>query len=401
MYYYAKNVIEELKKSAQLVVFGAGIMALDVIGCLSEKPYPLQIECCLVSDISKNSSDVKGIPVMDFTMAENVINKDATVLVAAVEKNLESMMKCLCEKGYLHLIPLTYESDLWSLIRGNHYREYCRTQRRSYLTLEEELRFVKDQSECQTRRLCAGSIRSDGTDYLMSTDVIQNRVSVYTTRCHMDRKLQEDVTRYSWEIPIQAGAALTKERICKVCDDTGDHISYKNKQYCELTALYWIWKNDKSDYVGLGHYRRHFEVTREQLERLAGSDIDVVLTIPIFDYPSVEAVYRRDHVWDDWEIMCEAVSKISPEYVDTLSETQKGRYYYAYNMFIMRRKILETYCEWLFPILFYCEEHCKEKKDRYQNRYIGFLAEHLMSVYFMHHEKEYKIVHARKHFIEG
>ena len=147
MYYYAKNVIEELKKSAQLVVFGAGIMALDVIGCLSEKPYQLQIECCLVSDISKNSSDVKGIPVMDFTMAENVINKDATVLVAAVEKNLESMMKCLCEKGYLHLIPLTYESDLWSLIRGNHYREYCRTQRRSYLTLEEELRFVKDQSE--------------------------------------------------------------------------------------------------------------------------------------------------------------------------------------------------------------------------------------------------------------
>ena len=68
-------------------------------------------------------------------------------------------------------------------------------------------------------------------------------------------------------------------------------------------------------------------------------------------------------------------------------------------MFIMRREILEPYCEWLFPLLGYCEEHCAREREGYQGRYIGFLAEHLMSVYFLHHEKEYKIVHARKHFI--
>lgn len=60
---------------------------------------------------------------------------------------------------------------------------------------------------------------------------------------------------------------------------------------------------------------------------------------------------------------------------------------------------LENYCQWLFPILLYYEKHCGEKDNVYQNRYIGFLAEHLMSVYVLRHEGEYKFVHARKHFI--
>jgi hypothetical protein len=224
-------------------------------------------------------------------------------------------------------------------------------------------------------------------------------VGIYTARCHVDKALGEDISKYSWEIPIQVGAALTDRRICAVRDNTGDHISHKNGQYCELTALYWLWKNDKSDYVGLGHYRRHLEVNERDLKRLAQSDIDVVLTIPIFDYPSVGEVYRRDHVPEDWDVMLQAVKNLCPEYLSAAEEMEAGRFYYAYNMFIMKREILDQYCTWLFPILFYCEEHCEKERRGYQGRYIGFLAEHLMSLYFLHHEKEYKIVHARKHFI--
>lgn len=375
--YYAKDIVEELRRSDQLVIFGAGVTALGVAMSLQEKPYEFHIEYCLVSDLNVNPVSVAGIPVIDYTMAENLVRKGATILVAAVEKNIKSMQESLKEHGYVHTIPITYDGDLWSLLRGNLYQEYCHSQGKPYLTIEEELQYIHEPKMSDERT-----------------------VSVYTVKCHVDKSLKEDVSRFSWEKEIQAGAALADARICGICDDRGENISDKNSQYCELTALYWIWKHGQSDYIGLGHYRRHFELTEDQLKKLAVSDIDVVLTIPMFVFPNVAEVYRRDHAGEDWDMMCKAVRVLCPKYLPALKIIEGAPFYYAYNMFIMRREILDDYCSWLFPILGYCEERCQKKENSYQNRYIGFLAERLLSVYFLYHEKEYKIVHARKHFIE-
>ncbi len=214
-----------------------------------------------------------------------------------------------------------------------------------------------------------------------------------------DRVLKEKAVNHSFEIPIQVGAALTNQRIAVVTDSQGDNISKKNKKYCELTALYWIWKNDTAKYVGLSHYRRRFEISEQMAAWLPESDIDVILTVPVLNISGVRQQYCMDHIASDWDIMMELLGYLHPNYLNTANKVQKGNYYYAYNMLIARKEILNQYCEWLFPILLCCEDKIGERQDAYQGRYLGFLAERLMTIFFEHHKGEYKTAIAKKHFI--
>ena len=82
---------------------------------------------------------------------------------------------------------------------------------------------------------------------------MEEKTKIYVAT-HKEAKMPTN----SMYIPIRVGAALNENDFKYLRDDTGDNISTKNKNFCELTAIYWIWKNDKSDIVGLTHYRRYF-----------------------------------------------------------------------------------------------------------------------------------------------
>lgn len=58
-------------------------------------------------------------------------------------------------------------------------------------------------------------------------------------------------------LPVQMGHAV--HPACGyIGDDTGDNISERNANFCELTGLYWAAHNIDSDYIGIVHYRRYF-----------------------------------------------------------------------------------------------------------------------------------------------
>lgn len=58
-------------------------------------------------------------------------------------------------------------------------------------------------------------------------------------------------------IPVHVGRE-GKDNLGYQGDNEGEHISNKNHYYCELTGLYWEWKNLDAEYIGLAHYRRNF-----------------------------------------------------------------------------------------------------------------------------------------------
>ena len=67
------------------------------------------------------------------------------------------------------------------------------------------------------------------------------------------------IIKNSYIKPIQVGDGASIENI-DYRDNQGINIAEKNNSYCELTAQYWAWKNDKnSDYIGIMHYRRFFD----------------------------------------------------------------------------------------------------------------------------------------------
>lgn len=191
-------------------------------------------------------------------------------------------------------------------------------------------------------------------------------------------------------VPIQVG---NKEQFADVRDNQKDNIAEKNANYCELTAAYWILKNDNSDITGLTHYRRYFFkskfsndikniINRKDIEEIL-ENYDIILPQKehIVKY-TVREAYKHFHHIEDLDKCREIIQKITPEYVEAFDKVANGKKVYLYNMFISNKKIYNEYYDWLFKILFELEKHVNiENYTDYDKRIYGFLSERLLNVW--------------------
>lgn len=214
--------------------------------------------------------------------------------------------------------------------------------------------------------------------------------------------------------PIHVGAALASSPLSgMLSDNTGDNISGKNGSFCELTALYWAWKNDRdSDFVGLMHYRRLLDVAGEiedgPAEAYVGAvDIeswteraetwieaeldnwDIVLPRLHKMGISVENNYLRGHHKEDFDKMREVIAVDHPAYLNAFKMAAKSMDIRLGNIALMRRDVFDRYCEWLFDILLKVDATNIDRSNYspYQSRYIGFLAERLMTAFILHEQQ--------------
>lgn len=224
-------------------------------------------------------------------------------------------------------------------------------------------------------------------------------LKIYVVKSIYDKAITNVLPIRAYEEEIQVGAALTDCKICALTDDIGENISAKNRQYCELTGLYWIWKNAAEDFVGISHYRRRFHIEEDALNGLYETGADIIVTVPVINTAGIGYQYGITHSAKDWEILREEIHKKSPENDESFSVVEKQIYFHAYNMFIMRRDILRKFCDWMFPILFACEERIGIKEEPYQNRYPGFLSERMLNVFLYKHKDEYSIYVADKMYL--
>ncbi len=204
--------------------------------------------------------------------------------------------------------------------------------------------------------------------------------------------------------PIHVGRAISKykkEMAHIMGDDTGDNISEKNSSFNEMTAHYWIWKNVKDvKYVGLCHYRRLFgiDITPATIEVIM-KDTDVIMVEPIYRTDSVYSCFCRFVAGEDMTILAQVIKKKYPDYYSTLIYLCSGIKYHPFNMLICSKELYDQYAEWMFSILFECEKYIKPSPYANGKRTIGYLAEMISQVYFIHNHKKIKSVPYYK--IEG
>lgn len=195
-------------------------------------------------------------------------------------------------------------------------------------------------------------------------------------------------------LPLHVGKELHPEiNFGYQGDNTETNISNKNPYFCELTALYWGWKNLDTDYMGLVHYRRYLGLkkekekingilTTEQAEALCKKYNIILPQKRRYYIESLWSHYAHTHDISHLEKTRGIIAKTCPEYIPAFDKVMKRTWGHMFNMFIMKKTLADEYCTWLFNILFQLEKEIDlSTLPAFDARLFGRVSELLLDVW--------------------
>lgn len=226
---------------------------------------------------------------------------------------------------------------------------------------------------------------------------MKGKVYVITHK-KVDLKLPDSYTL------LQVGKPFTKLEMDCISDDCKENIAKKNNNYCELTGLYWIWKNEiNNDYIGLCHYRRFLMnkgkiLSKDKIKRFL-KKYDVILP---------KKFYFSDNLWDnyfkngagrekDLVLLKQVIINKYPDYEASFNKVFNSYSGSYCNMMIMKKEDFNNYCKWLFDILFQLEKQIDLKDyDKNEARIFGYMSEILLNVWILKNKKKVKYQQSKK-----
>ena len=213
-------------------------------------------------------------------------------------------------------------------------------------------------------------------------------------------------------IPLHVGRE-GKDTLGYTGDNTGDNISIKNPYFCELTGLYWAWKNLDAEYIGLAHYRRHFASRKVKKNDLINSVLTLKEAEQIFENTDIILPKKRNYYIESLyshysntlyveplDIAGQIIDEKYPKYSEEFNLLKKRRKAHMFNMFIMKKEKLDEYCNWLFDILFELEKRVDNNLyDKFHARFYGRISELLLDVWINtngYYYKEIQVINMEK-----
>ncbi len=342
-----------------IYIFGAKATAAGLYKALSALDPEKRVRAFLVSDHEGNPSKIWGCKVRTLAEITDSEKKDVLVYTAVPELIHKEIKELLEVNGFSNILML--DSRMEADIMGQYF--------------EAEGRFK--------------SVHQLGVPDM---NVSVPGLTVYAASFYRDKPLENPPLMPDYVKKLYLGCdgaqadGIDISGQADFYDNTGNNISCKNPNRCEMTAHYWVWKNrleTADEYVGICHYRRILELSDDDLRRIRSNDVDVVLPYPMIHYPSC----RIQHTWyvpeKDWDLLVRVVRELYPEYGDRFDAIFDAPEFYNYNMLLAKKNVFADYCAWLYPILDRIEELSVPKGSDRHDRYTAYLSESLTTLYFM------------------